>query len=128
MGIRWDAVVKKDALRPAPRAPEATAAAVVGAPVDVQVWLFGRLAGPEVANPLTFRFERGCTLRDVLDELGRRFGPEFMRTLRSDSGEALNICRVFLDGDAVKDMATPVAAGLSAATVEIILFREIEGG
>ena len=131
MSVRWDAVVKNNTFWSMRRVPDATAAAPeaarVGAPVEVQVWLFGSLAGPEVRNPLTLQFAEGCALRDVFDELGRRLGPEFLRTLIGQSGELLNTCRVFLDGELAKDLATPISGG-AAATVEIILFREIEGG
>jgi hypothetical protein len=132
MSVRWDAVVKNKTFWSSRRIPDAPAsapkAAQAGAPVEVQAWLFGRLASPEIANPLTLRFAGGCTVRDVIDELGRRLGPDFLRTLVSESGESFNTCRVFVDGEHAKDMATPISGGAAAATVEIILFREIEGG
>jgi hypothetical protein len=132
MSVRWDAVVKNNPFWSSRRAPDATAAAPVaagaGGPVEVQVWLFGRLASPDVANPLKLQFEGGCTVRDVIDELGRRLGPDFLRTLVSESGESFNTCRVFVDGEPARDMATPISGGPAAASVEIILFREIEGG
>ena len=132
MSVRWDAVVKNNTFWSSRRVPDATAAAPeaagAGAPVEVQVWLFGGLAGPEMTNPLTLRFAGRCVLRDVIDELGRRLGPDFLRTLVSESGESFNTCRVFLDGEPAKDMATPISGGPAAASVEIILFREIEGG
>ena len=138
MNVRWDAVVKNNTFRTPRRvpggaasAPEATAAGPVAAssvvPVEIQVWLFGILAGAKVTNPLVLQFAADCSLRDVFDELGRRLGPEFLRTLVSESGEALNTCRVFVGGELAKNMATPISGGV-AATVEIILFREIEGG
>ena len=132
MSVRWDAVVKDKTFWSSRRVSDAAGAAPEGAsggaPVEVQVWLFGGLAGPGMTNPLVLQFAGGCVLRDVVDELGRRFGPEFLRTLVSESGESFNTCRVFLDGEAAKDMATPISGGPAAATVEIILFREIEGG
>ena len=132
MSVRWDAVVKNNTFWSSRRVPDTTAtvpeAAGVGGPVEVHVWLFGGLAGPGVRNPLTLQFAEGCALRGVIDELGRRLGPEFLRTLVSESGESFNTCRMFLDGEPAKDMATPIYGGPAAATVEIILFREIEGG
>jgi len=130
MSVRWDAVVKNNTFWASRRAPDApgTTAAEAGAPVEVQVWLFGRLASPEVANPLMLRFAGGCAVRDVIDELGRRLGPDFLRTLVGESGESFNTCRVFVDGEPAKNMATPISGGQAATTVEIILFREIEGG
>lgn len=131
MSIRWDAVVKNNTFRSSRQGPAATAAAPdaprAGAPVEIQVWLFGMLAGSKATNPLVLQFAGGCALRDVIDELGRRLGPDFLRTVVSESGETFNTCRVFLDGELAKDLATPVAGG-AAATVEIILLSEIEGG
>lgn len=138
MNVRWDAVVKNNTFRTSRRvrgvaasAPDARAAgpeaASSGVPVEVQVWLFGMLAGSKVTNPLVLQFAGGRLLRDVFDELGRRLGPEFLRTVISESGETLNTCRVFLGGELAKSMATPISGGV-AATVEIILLREVEGG
>jgi len=79
-----------------------------------------------MTNPLVLQFAGNCVLRDVIDELGRRLGPDLLRNLVSESGESFNTCRVFLDGEAARDMATPISGGPAAATVEIILFREIE--
>ncbi len=140
MNVRWDAVVKNNtSLRTSGRVPAAAAAAtdVTAAgveaassdvPVEIQVWLFGMLAGSKATNPLVLQFAGTCTLGDVFDQLGRRLGPDFLRAVVSESGEALNTCRVSLGGELVKDMAAPIFGGVAAATVEIILFREIEGG
>lgn len=132
MSIRWDAVVKKNTFRSSRQGPDATAAAPdaprTDAPVEIQAWLFGMLAGSKATNPMVLQFAGACTLRDVIDELGRRLGPDFLRTVVSESGETLNTCRVFLNGEFAKNIATPISAGAAPATVEIILFREIEGG
>ena len=132
MGVRWDAVVK-NSLRSSTRVPEKEAADLTQAaqpevPVEIEVWLFGMMAGPGVTNPLRFQLASRCSLRDVLDELGRRLGSEFLRTIASESGELFNTCRVFLDGEPVKDVATRICVTRAKATVEMILFREIEGG
>ena len=92
------------------------------------MWLFGMVAGCKVTNPLVLQFAGACALRDVFGELGRRLGPAFLRSLVSESGESLNTCRVFVDGKPASEMATPIPGGPATATVEIILFREIEGG
>ncbi len=124
MNVRWDCVVTDKT--PAFARPARDAGPIdPNHPVEVRVRLFGMLVGREVANPLILQFESGCALRDVIAELGRRLGREFLRHVVSDSGESFNTCRLFLDGEPVQDMATPIPA---AASVEIILFREIEGG
>ena len=130
MSVRWDAVVKNNTYWSSRRGPDAAAtpAPGEGAPVEVQVSLFGGLASPSVPNPLVLRFAAGRPVRDVFDEIGRRLGLEFLRSLVSENGEPFNTCLVFLDGEQVRDMATPISGGAAAATVEIILFREIEGG
>lgn len=131
MNIRWDDVVNSNAFRVSRRVLDAAAVAPevarAGASVELQVWLFGMIAGSNVANPLVLQFSGACALCDVFDELGRRLGSEFLRTLVGENGELLNTCRVFLNGEPAKDKATPIS-GAAAATVEIILFREIEGG
>ena len=109
------------------RAPPEPASA--NGPVDVRVRLFGMLVGPEVTNPDAPSIREGLHLGDVISELGRRLGPEFLRSVVSETGKSFNTCRLFLDGEPVEDMATPISRGGPATpTVEIILFREIEGG
>jgi hypothetical protein len=130
--VRWDAVAKGNTYWSSRRRPEDSAPAPrpreTGEPVDVQVWLFGRMANPEVGNPLPLRLAAGCAVRDVISELGRRLGPDFLRSVLSESGESFNTCRVFLEGEPAGDMDAPIPRVSAATTVEIILFREIEGG
>jgi hypothetical protein len=133
MSVRWDAVVTHHTFlsprRVSTAAGTAPEPATSDGPVEIRVRLFGMLVGPEVANPMLLQFAAGCALRDVIDELGRRLGPEVMRNVVSENGESFNTCRLFLDGEPVEDMATRISRrGPEAATVEIILFREIEGG
>jgi len=130
--VRWDAVARGNTYWSSRRRSDDSAAvsrvASTGEPVDVQVWLFGRMANPDVANPVPLRLAAGCTVRDVIDELGRRLGPDFLRSVLSESGETFNTCRVFLEGEAARDAAVPIPKASAATSVEIILFREIEGG
>lgn len=132
MSVRWDAVVKNptywSSRREEDRARAGSDVEHAAASIEVQVWLFGRLVGPEVANPVGIQCAAGATVRDVIDELGRRLGPEFLSMVLNESGESLETCRVFLDGEAAGGMAAPIPCGSDATRVEIILFREIEGG
>ena len=137
VGVRWDSVARQNTFWSPKRAPDATpaipatpstTAVAAAASVDVQVWLFGMLAGPDVKNPLVLQLGAGVTLRGVIGELGRRLGPDLLRNMISDSGEIFNTCRVFVDGIVAKDMAAPISGGGSPATVEIILLQDIEGG
>jgi hypothetical protein len=133
MSVRWDEVVTRHAiLSPSRRATTAAIApepASADGPVEIRVRLFGMLVGPGVTNPMVLQFAKGCALRDVMQELGRRLGPDVMRNLLSENGQSFNTCRLFLDGEPVEDMATRISRkGPAGPTVEVILFREIEGG
>jgi hypothetical protein len=133
MSVRWDDVVTNPTLLSSRRVSNipviASEAASSDGPVEIRVRLFGMLVRPEVTNPMVLQFARGCALRDVLQELGRRLGPDVMRNVVSENGQSFNTCRLFLDGEPVEDMATRISRrGPAAPTVEIILFREIEGG
>ncbi len=133
MSVRWDAVVTHHTfLSPSRLSTTAAIApepATSDGPVEVRVRLFGMLVRPEVTNPMVLQFAKGCALRDVMQELGRRLGPDVMRNLVGENGLSFNTCRLFLDGEPVEDMATRISCrGPAAPTVEIILFREIEGG
>ena len=96
--------------------------------VEIEVWLFGMMAGPGVRNPLRLQLASPCSLRDALNELGRRLGPEFLRTIADETGELYNTCRVFLDGEPARDGTAPLCVEGAKVTLEMILFREIEGG
>jgi hypothetical protein len=134
MSVRWDEVVANSSCPyrkggTGGMAAAETERAISDGPVEVRVRLFGMLVGPEVENPMALHFDQGCTLRDVVKELGRRVGPDLLRTLVKENGESFNTCRLFLDGEPVQDMTTKISPrGPAGATVEIILFREIEGG
>lgn len=128
VNVRWDAVVPKRAFGFAGRAPEVAAAAAAPGPLEVRVKLFGMPVAAPVPHPIVLRFEGGCALRDVIDELGRRLGPQFLRGVLKQNGESFNTCRLFLNGEPVQELATAIPGGPTGASVEIILFREIEGG
>lgn len=132
MNVRWDEVVTHPLPLPMRAGLKRMAIpepAESDNPFQVRVRLFGMVVRPEVKNPVVLQFAQGCTLRDVINELGRRTGPDLLRSLLSDNGESFNTCRMFLDGEPVQDMTTRISpSGSAGATVEIILFREIEGG
>mgnify|MGYP001603569613 CR=1 FL=1 len=79
MSVRWDAVVKNNTFWSSRRVTYATAAvpdaAGAGAPVEVQVWMFGRLAGPEVTNPLMLRFAGDAHFATSSTSLGAESDP-----------------------------------------------------
>jgi hypothetical protein len=134
MSVRWDEVVTHSSFSyrkagTGRMAAGETERAISDGPVEVRVRFFGMLVGPKVENPMILQFAQGCTLRDVVKELGRRVGPDLLRALVKENGESFNTCRLFLNGEPVQDMRTKILPiGPANANVEIILFREIEGG
>lgn len=128
MAVRWDAVVDRSCFwteaDPAPRAP----APVEGACAEVEVWLYGLLAGPQVERPLRLRLETGVTLGDAIAELRRRLDPDLYRQVVSPDGRLLRHCRVFVNGEQAEDLAAPIPCGASPASVELILLIAAEGG
>jgi hypothetical protein len=132
MNVRWDAVVTNSySFSPPGRGADARAApeaAQAGGSLEIRVRLFGMLLRPGTANPMVLQFDGRCALRDVIEELGRRLGSDVLRTLVGEDGELINTCRLFVNGEPVQDTAAPISRGSKAATVEVILIREIEGG
>lgn len=127
MGVRWDAVVDKSGFWAGPSRPEAAASAVL-APVSVELWLFGTLAGTVPERPLTLRFGGPVRVDDVLAALGRRCGSEFLDKVISPGGSLVKHCRVFINGEPAEDPAAWVGAEPSPARIEMILLTAAEGG
>ena len=129
MGVRWDAVVEDKRFWSEPvRAAPVVQAAQTNAPVSVQVWLFGSLADAIAERPLTLEFQGPFAVDDVIAELGRRCGPEFLFKLTSSGGEPLRHCRVYLDGEEIEDTAAMVRTSKACAQMEMILLTAAEGG
>lgn len=131
MTVRWDAVVDKSRFWAEPSLPSAVPATPrqgSGAPTTAKVWLFGELAGFLAERPLELILPEGSTAGDLVAELGRRCGAEFLERVLGADGRKFSHCRMFVDGRRVDDMATPVHCGPSPAVVEIILLAAIEGG
>jgi hypothetical protein len=129
MLVRWDAVVQdndfwSERARPAPRADLPAA----NRPVCVQVWLFGSLHDRVAQNPVTVEFRAPFSVRDVVAELGNRFGREFLERLTDSGGDLLRICRVFVNGQAIDDTAAPLHTASAQAEIELILLTAAEGG
>ena len=129
MGVRWDAVVERSRSEhrfpPAPAA-RLTPCASVTAPV--QIWLFGSLADFVLERPLSLQFRNPFSIGDVIAELGRRCGAEFLSRVTTPDGGTIRHCRVFVNGEPVEDTGAPVCANDSVAHIEIILLTAAEGG
>ena len=129
MGVRWDAVVSGSQFWAQPEDAETPAPAASGdAPVSVQVLLFGALANAIADRPITLALHHPFRIADVMAELGRRYGGEFLSLTAAPNGANLNHCRVYVNGEAANDPAKPVQFERSSAQIEIILLTAVEGG
>ena len=129
MGVRWDAVVECGSRRFEPaRAPAARPALGAGTPASVEVWLFGSLAEAIPERPLRLQFGNPFTIAEVIAELGRRGGADFLAKVTAPDGGLLSHCRVFVNGEPVEETRVPVCADDSVAHVEMILLTAAEGG
>jgi hypothetical protein len=129
MGVRWDAVVSGSRFWAQPEGADAPApAAGMDAPVSVQVFLFGTLAKATADRPITLALHHPFRIADVMAELGRRYGGEFLSLIAAPNGVKLNHCRVYVNGEPATDPARPIQCGRSSAQIEIILLTAVEGG
>jgi len=129
MAVRWDAVVESGRRQFEPaRSPSAQLAPAAGAAVSVHVLLFGSLAGAFAERPLKLQLRLPFSIGDVIAELGSRCGEEFASRVTAPDGSLLRHCRVFVNGEAVEDLRTPVCAQDPVAQVEMILLTAAEGG
>jgi hypothetical protein len=129
MGVRWDAVVKREnfwskGARPSPAIPQAGAKS----PIRVRVRLFGSLNDGTAKSPVTVEFCAPFSARDVIAELGHLFGCAFLDRVTDPGGRMLRNCRVFVNGQAVDDAAAPIQTAASQTDVELILLTAAEGG
>lgn len=132
MNVRWDAVTESglfEVLRPIQQHPFGrTRCTTNRTKRRVYIWLFGRLAAYRERDPVVLELASPCRLRDVLDALGKQFGPDLLREIVGRDGEPLETCCVSVNGVLVRNGALPIPDDHEGATVELILFREIEGG
>jgi hypothetical protein len=96
--------------------------------VSVNVRLFGILALLTRQRLVEMTLARGATAGDVLGELGKRFGPDFLARLLRVPGELRSHCAFFANGEQVNDLNTEVACGCGPAEITVILFMASEGG
>lgn len=132
MGVRWDAVVQHSRSErrspPAPAARLTPCPSTMGVAASAQIWLFGSLADSVPERPLRLQFRNPFSIGDVIAELGRRYGAEFLSRVTAPDGGMLRHCRVFVNGEPVEDTVAPVCANNSVAHIEIILLTAAEGG
>ncbi len=129
MVVRWDAVVQDNSFwsehsRQSPETPAVDAKR----PVCVQVWLFGSLNDGVLKSPVTVEFRGPFSVRDVIAELGHLHGRVFLDRVTDSGGGLFRNCRVFVNGQAVDDAATPIQTGALQTEVQLILLTAAEGG
>lgn len=129
MGVRWDAVVEDKGFwsehsRESPEIPLDDASR----PLRVQVWLFGSLNDGLVKSPVTLECPGPVSVRDVIAELGRVHGRAFLARVSDSGGDLFRNCRIFVNGQAVDDVAAPIQPGALHTEVELMLLTAAEGG
>ena len=96
--------------------------------VPVTVRLFGILALLTRERLVEMTLPRGATAGDVLNELGKRFGPDFLLRILRVPGELRTYCAFFANGEQVNDLNKEVAHDGGPAEIAVILFMASEGG
>jgi len=94
----------------------------------VNVRLFGILGKLANKRLVALLMPESATLGDVLAELGKRFGQEFVDRVLRAPRELHAYCQVFVNDNQVDDLETRLKANGSAAEVGIILLMASEGG
>jgi molybdopterin converting factor small subunit len=98
----------------------------MGVPVTVR--LFGILAVLTHERLVELTLPEGSTVGDVLSELGKRFGADFLARILRMPEELHSYCSLFVNGKQLDDLNTEVPADGAAAEVSVILFMASEGG
>jgi len=131
MNVRWDSVVVNSrfwAEPPSPAAARPPSCKEGTEQISVKVWLFGGLASSLDERPVEVKVLERFSVSDVIAELGRRYGDEFLDRVVGPDGRKFKHCRVFVDGFPADNVDAQVHTGSSPALVEMILVTAIEGG
>ena len=126
MKVRWDAVVDRGPSRAQPQA--ARPVSERRDPVVLHVWPFGALSARLADRPVVLDLHDGFTLREAFAALARRCGAASLEGVLTQSGEKTRHCRVFVEGEPIDAMDTPVRCARSPACMEMILLIAAEGG
>jgi hypothetical protein len=99
-----------------------------GVEVPVTVRLFGILAVLTHERIIRFLLPKRATVGDVIGELGKRFGRNFLDRVLRVPGEMHSYCSLFVNGEQVDDLSFEIAPDGTAAEIGVILFMASEGG
>jgi hypothetical protein len=129
VNVRWDsATIDTEFWSKLAGAAREPAAPATGACVAVRVMLFGALSDMRDASPISLEVHSPFSVRDVIEELGRRFLPALRERVLDPAGRKYRHCRVFIDGLPAEDIDAPVVAQTTQPQVEMILLTAAEGG
>jgi hypothetical protein len=103
-----------------------SAAAPLRLPVTVR--LFGILALLTHERVIHFLLPERATVGDVIAELGKRFGDDFLDRVLRVPGELHSYCSFFVNGEQVDDLNLEIAPDGAATDIGVILFMASEGG
>lgn len=112
----------------APVTPLAPNGTIKGMQVPVTVRLFGILAVLTHERVIQFNLPKGSTVGQVISELGKRFGGDFLDRVLRVPGELHSYCSLFVNGEQADDLNTEIGADGTAAEIGVILFMASEGG
>jgi hypothetical protein len=96
--------------------------------VPVTVRLFGILALLTHERVIHFLLPERATVGDVIAELGKRFGDDFLDRVLRVPGELHSYCSLFVNGEQVDELNLEIAPDGAAADIGVILFMASEGG
>jgi hypothetical protein len=96
--------------------------------VAVTVRLFGMLALLTRERVIHLVLPERATIADVIGELGKRFGRDFVERVLRAPGELYSYCSLFLNGEQVDDLSLKIAPDGAATEIGVILFMASEGG
>lgn len=129
VAVRWDAVVQgRNSWYESSCQSSRESVVDEKCPVRAQVRLFGSLNDGVAKSPITIEFGGLFSIRDVIAELGRLNGHEFLNRVTDINGVLRRDCRVFVNGRAIDDVARPLSAEGTQANIELVLVAAIEGG
>jgi len=129
MSVRWDTVVDRAAVEFDKTPSSLPRCASVGRTGRVHVQLFGALAATGTERSIRLDLPVTTTVAGVLAALARRIGEPFLARVLDETGKKHRYCRLFVDGNPVEDIQTPLLdMTAESIQIEIILLMALEGG
>ncbi len=135
MSVRWDAVVDRSRMQAfdgSSRLPQPASHRVVESvrtgSIRAHVRLFGALAAIGAERSIQIELPAETTVGELLTRLGQRLDESFLRHVLDETGTLRRYCRLFVAGEPVEDLWTPLGNAADPAEIEIIMLTALEGG